>query len=124
MRETPKGKIKCMITETEAYKAPYDKACHASKGKTKRTQNFWLEGGHVYMFSIYGNNWCFNIVAGDINQPEAVLIRSVEPLEGIELIKENRPIKSKKIKDMVCGPAKCTKAMRIEKEFNGHNLND
>lgn len=73
-----------MIVETEAYKAPLDKGCHAYNGKkTDRTQNFWLDGGHVYMYSIYGANYCFNVVAAKEGEPEAVLVRAVEPIENI-----------------------------------------
>ena len=52
-----------MIVETEAYRAPEDKACHAYKGKTERTKWFWEDGGSVYVYSIYGQNMCFNVVA-------------------------------------------------------------
>jgi len=56
--------MKMRIIETEAYKAPLDKACHAyNNNKTNRTSSFWLEGGHCYMYSIYGANYCFNVVA-------------------------------------------------------------
>lgn len=101
--------IKCMIVETEAYKAPLDKACHAyNNKKTERTKYFWLPGGHVYMFTIYRTNVCFNIVAGKENEPEAVLLRAVEPIEGISLVYKNRDFKSKKLKDLTNGPGKLT----------------
>jgi DNA-3-methyladenine glycosylase len=91
--------IKVMIVETEAYKAPEDKACHAyNNKKTDRTKYFWTEGGHLYIFSIYGNNYCLNIVAGKETEPEAVLLRAVEPIEGIEYIRENRKTAVKKTK--------------------------
>mmetsp|Transcript_44477 Transcript_44477/g.68089 ORF Transcript_44477/g.68089 Transcript_44477/m.68089 type:complete len:129 (-) Transcript_44477:187-573(-) len=112
VRETEKGTIKCMIVETEAYCAPEDKACHAyNNKKTERTKYFWNDGGHLYVYSIYGSNCCMNITASDKNKPEATLIRAVEPIEGIELIKENRKINSKKIKDLTNGPGKVCASM-------------
>lgn len=87
VRNTKDGVVKCMIVETEAYKGSVDKACHAfGNKKTERTKYFWLPGGHVYMFSIYGSNYCMNIVAGKKDEPEAVLLRAVEPIEGIDLV--------------------------------------
>ena len=67
VRKTKKGIIKALIVETEAYKAPLDKACHAyNNKKTERTKYFWLEGGHLYIYSIYmPTNNCLNIVAGE-----------------------------------------------------------
>ncbi len=88
------------------YKRPLDKACHAyNNKKTEKTKYFWLEGGHLYLYSIYGNNTCLNIVAGLENEPEAVLIRAVEPLDGIDKMFENRA-KIKKTKDLTNGPGK------------------
>ena len=72
-----------MIVETEAYKAPLDKGCHAySNKKTNKTKWFWQDGGFTYMYSVYGQNYCFNVVAKNKDCPEAVLVRAVEPLEG------------------------------------------
>ena len=69
-----------MIVETEAYRAPEDKACHAYKGKTERTKWFWEDGGSVYVYSIYGQNMCFNVVAGLKGIPWATLVRAVAPI--------------------------------------------
>ena len=74
------------------------------------------------MYSIYGSNYCFNVVAGTKDQPEAVLVRAVEPIEGIDIIKKNRVIKSKKLKELTGGPAKLTKAMNIDLTANGTDL--
>ena len=65
VRETPQGTIRAVIVETEAYKAPYDKACHAyNNKKTERTKYFWLDGGHLYLYTIYmPTNVCLNVVA-------------------------------------------------------------
>lgn len=124
VRKLPDGKeIRVMIVETEAYKAPDDKACHAyNNKKTERTKYFWTDGGHLYIFSIYGSNNCMNIVAADKTQPEAVLLRAVEPIEGLDIIKSNRKINCKKIRDLTNGPAKLTKAIDIDKKFNGYDM--
>ena len=71
-----------IITETEAYLGEEDLACHASKGRTKRTEVMYSEGGHVYVYLIYGMYWMFNIVTGDKDYPQAVLIRGLANITG------------------------------------------
>ncbi len=123
VREINDNIIKCMIVETEAYVGPKDKACHAFNNKrTKRTEVMFWDSGFSYVYLIYGMYYCFNIVASDKEKPEAVLIRAVEPIEGVDLIKENRKIKSNKIKDLTNGPGKLCQALSIDKTFNGFNL--
>lgn len=70
------------ITETEAYCGVADTACHASKGKTKRTEVLWMEAGTVYLYLCYGMHWLLNIVTGKENDPQAVLIRACEGAAG------------------------------------------
>jgi DNA-3-methyladenine glycosylase len=70
------------ITEVEAYRGTEDLACHASKGRTRRTEAMYLDGGHVYMYFIYGMYWMFNIVASEAGTPQAVLIRSLKGING------------------------------------------
>ena len=89
------------ITEVEAYKGNEDKACHASKGRTARTEIMFHEGGKLYIYLIYGMYWMLNIVTGVKDIPQAVLIRGVE----------NYP-----------GPGKLTKFLRIDKSFYGEDL--
>jgi DNA-3-methyladenine glycosylase len=82
--------VKCRIVETEAYMGPFDKGAHSyNNKKTERTKYFWQTGGCLYVYSIHQSVF-MNIVANDKDKPEAVLIRAVEPLSGIEKIKENR----------------------------------
>lgn len=120
--------IICRIVETEAYKAPEDKACHAyNNKKTEKTKYFWQIGGKLYVYSIYGNNMCLNIVASDEKKPEAVLIRAIEPLRGIEMIKELRKFGEKKesssnLKNLCNGPGKTGASLNIDKSFNGVDL--
>jgi len=71
-----------VITETEAYLGEEDKACHASKGRTKRTEVLYSEGGCVYVYLIYGMYWMLNVVTGTENNPQAVLIRGIDAITG------------------------------------------
>ena len=111
--------IRCMIVETEAYNGPLDKGNHAYGNlRSKRTEPMFLQGGHVYIFLIYGMYSCFNVVCAEKDNPHAVLIRAVEPLDNLDFIKENRKIKSKKISELTNGPGKLTKALKIDKTLN------
>lgn len=92
---------KFIITETEAYRGEEDLACHANKGRTKRTEVMYLGGGHIYVYLIYGMYWMLNIVTGQPEEPQAVLIRGVADFNG---------------------PGKLTKALGIDKSFNGKPL--
>jgi DNA-3-methyladenine glycosylase len=71
-----------IITEIEAYRGTEDLACHASKGRTKRTEIMYQEGGHIYMYLIYGMHWMLNIVSGPKDIPQAVLIRGLQGISG------------------------------------------
>jgi DNA-3-methyladenine glycosylase len=90
-----------MITEVEAYRGNKDRACHASKGRTARTEIMFHEGGKLYIYLIYGMYWMLNIVTGEKDIPQAILIRGVD----------NYP-----------GPGKLTKFLRIDKSFYGEDL--
>lgn len=113
--------LKARIVETEAYMGPTDKAAHSYNNlRTKRTEPMYLEGGHIYIYLIYGMYHCFNISANLKDIPEAVLIRAVEPLENIEYMRELRGVK--KDKDISNGPGKLTKALNIDKNLNSIDL--
>ena len=83
-------KFSGIITEVEAYIGAKDLACHASRGRTKRTEGLYAKPGTLYVYLIYGMYWCLNIVTERKDFPAAVLIRAVEPLEGIEMMAKNR----------------------------------
>src|SRR5438128_10665583 len=78
------------ILETEAYVGPHDLACHASKGHTPRTSVMFGPPGHTYVYMIYGFHFCLNVVTEPVGYPAAVLIRAVEPLENLDLMRELR----------------------------------
>ena len=123
VREIDGQKIMVKIVDTEAYLGADDKASHAyNNKKTKRTETMFARGGLAYIYLIYGMYHCFNIVTAEIDNPHAVLIRAVEPVEGLELIKRNRKIKSSKIEDLTNGPGKLSQALRIDKSLNGCDL--
>lgn len=76
VRKTPEGEIRLRISETEAYCGEADTACHAHKGRTKRTEVMYAGAGTVYIYLCYGMHWLMNIVTGEENDPQAVLIRA------------------------------------------------
>lgn len=82
VHETQQGKIKLRITETEAYWGVSDTACHVSKGRTPRTEVFYADAGTLYVYLCYGIHWMLNIVTGDREDPQAVLIRACLEADG------------------------------------------
>lgn len=115
--------IKVKIVETEAYCGAEDKASHAQNNKkTKRTAPMFKKGGHSYIYLIYGMYHCFNVVTAAENNPHAVLIRAVEPIEGLNHIKENRQLKSSKTENLTNGPGKLSQALKIDKNLDSCNL--
>lgn len=120
VHDTPQGKIAGKIIETEAYLCS-DPACHAFNGnKTKRNEIMFGPPGRAYIYFIYGMHHCLNAVTQKSGVGEAVLIRALEPLEGIELMKINR--KTPHLQKLCSGPGKLVKAMGIPPSFNGIDL--
>jgi DNA-3-methyladenine glycosylase len=109
-----------IIAETEAYTGRNDPAAHSYKGKTPRNEVMFSEGGVCYVYFTYGNHYCVNVVAEAKEIPHAVLIRSIEPLEGIQYMFKNRDTDN--IHNLTNGPGKLTKAMEIDLSLNGEDL--
>lgn len=110
------------IVETEAYNGVVDKASHAYGGRyTTRTKTMYLEGGHAYVYLCYGIHNLFNVVTGREGQPQAVLIRAVEPLAGISQMLINRDL-STPVPRMTSGPGAFTQAVNITRNDNGISL--
>ncbi len=121
VKKRGKNLFKGRITEVEAYMGAEDKASHSyNNRRTERTEVMYKEGGYSYVFLIYGMYNCFNVTASVKNNPQAVLIRGVEPLDNKELMLIERKVK--KEKDISNGPGKLTKALGITKEDNGDDL--
>lgn len=111
-----------MIVETEAYLGGHDKAAHSYKNRrTKRTETMFALGGHSYVFFVYGRYFQFNVVVGKIDVPHAILIRAVEPVENIEIMRTRRGAKMPD-KNLTSGPGKLCIALAIDKTFNGADL--
>ncbi len=111
------------ITETEAYRGSDDPASHSYLKITKRNKVMFDTGGKVYVYFIYGNYNCFNIVTEKKGTGSAVLIRAAEPVEGIEEMKSFRG-KIKNIYELANGPGKLCKALNIDKTFYGKDITE
>jgi DNA-3-methyladenine glycosylase len=120
VREHPEGLTSGRIVETEAYIGPQDLACHASKGRTQRTEVMFGPAGHAYVYFIYGFYNMLNLVTEMVDYPAAVLIRAVEPVQGIELMKTRR--RSDSLRDLTSGPGKLCQAFAIDRSLNGADL--
>ena len=112
-----------LILETEAYQGEDDLGCHASAGMTPRTAVMFGPPGHAYVYFTYGMHWMLNAVTGEEGVPGAVLIRAIHPMEGVEMMTENRPYNAGK-RGWTDGPAKLTQALQIQREFNTIDLCD
>jgi DNA-3-methyladenine glycosylase len=114
-RRTLSGKI----VEVEAYRGSDDPASHSYRGATKRSSIMFGEAGHVYVFFSYGNHWCLNFTTEAEGQPGAVLIRALEPVEGVGSMKKSRGVSE--VGSLTNGPGKLTKALSIDSGFNGED---
>jgi DNA-3-methyladenine glycosylase len=119
---TPRGKsgprLAGIITEVEAYIGEADLACHARAGRTQRTEVMYGQPGHLYVYFTYGLHWMMNIVTEVEGFPAAVLLRAVEPEEGLEVMRQRR----NRADHLTDGPAKLTQAFGIDKGWNGIDL--
>ena len=123
VRKTKYETLIAKITETEAYRGSDDPASHSYLKITKRNKVMFDTGGRVYVYFIYGNYNCFNIVTEKKGTGSAVLIRAAEPVEGIELMKSFRG-KIKNIYELTNGPGKLCKALNIDKTFYGKDVTE
>jgi len=110
------------IVETEAYRGPDDQACHARNNhRTERSEPFFAEGGIAYVYICYGIHHLFNVITGKKEMPHAVLIRAIEPVEGIEIMLKRRGL-AKSIPRLTAGPGSAGKSLGIHKKHNETNL--
>ncbi len=122
VREKNQNMVVGKIVETEAYCGEDDPACHAFGGKTDRNKIMYGEPGHAYVYLIYGVHELLNFVTGKKGIPEAVLVRAIEPIDGVEQMKKNREVDD--LKELTNGPGKLTEALSVSLKHNGLKITD
>ena len=120
IHRTPDGVAGGMIVETEAYIGAIDKACHAYRNRSERTEIMYHDGGYAYVYFIYGMHYCFNVVTGPEGEGNAVLIRALEPVIGLELMRKRR--RMNQLRNLCSGPGKVCQALDITKNEYGLDL--
>lgn len=120
VHNSPEGLTAGIIVEVEAYMGKIDAAAHSYKGRTARTEITFGAGGFAYIYQIYGKNFCMNVVANLKEIPEAILIRALQPVTGINLMQERR--RKINLRELCSGPGKLSQAMAITKNHYGADL--
>jgi DNA-3-methyladenine glycosylase len=111
------------LVETEAYLGARDRASHAWNGRrTARTETMYQEGGHAYVYFVYGMHWCLNAVTGPADHAEAVLLRAGEPLAGEARMRRRRGLPGGRASELASGPARLCQALGIDRSSNGAAL--
>jgi DNA-3-methyladenine glycosylase len=119
VRELPDGIVSGRIVETEAYVVG-DAAGHAFRGMTSSNRVLFEEHGHAHIYLAYGISWMLNVSSEVAGIGAGVLIRAIEPLEGIDIMQKNRGVK--RLRDLARGPGRLTAALRIDLQFDGLDL--
>jgi DNA-3-methyladenine glycosylase len=119
VHETPSGRISGRIVETEAY-VPGDAAAHSFRGPTRANRSLFLRRGHAYVYFAYGSSFMMNVSAEMYGIGGGVLIRALEPLEGIALMRRYRKVEN--LFDLTRGPGRLASALRIDKQYDGMDL--
>jgi len=119
VRNLPKGRLTGRIVETEAY-PPRDPAGHHFRGPTPRIRSMYLAPGHAYVFFNYGAHFMLNVVSEAKGTAAAILIRALEPLEGIDLMERHR--KTHRLLDLTRGPGRLAAAFQIDRRHDGIDL--
>ncbi len=120
VRRTNEGVAAGMIVETEAYVGAIDKACHAWQNRSERTEIMYHDGGYAYVYFIYGMHHCFNVVTGPEGEGNAVLIRALEPVIGLDQMCKRR--QTVQLQNLCSGPGKVCQALGITKNEYGLDL--
>ena len=115
------GSAAGVIVETEAYLGGDDLAAHSARGLTERTRVIFGPPGHAYVYMVYGMYECLNLVVEADGKPGCVLIRALEPVAGVDLMRRRRPA-ARRLEDLASGPGKLTLAMGITRTLNGADV--
>jgi DNA-3-methyladenine glycosylase len=111
-----------VIVETEAYVGLRDRACHSFRGRrTQRNEVMYARAGTFYVYFTYGMHFCCNVVCGEVDEPIAVLIRALEPVDGLKAMRDRRA-SAKHDRHLCAGPARLCQALQIAREHNGLDL--
>jgi DNA-3-methyladenine glycosylase len=119
VRESDEGTAAGRIIETEAY-LPGDPACHAYRGKSQRNATLFGPPHRAYVYQIYGTSYCFNLSSERDGTGAGVLVRALEPIEGIELMQKRRG--TKLTRDLCRGPGRLCRALAVDRSFDGVDL--
>jgi DNA-3-methyladenine glycosylase len=119
VHQLPAARLSGVIVETEAY-PPGDAAGHAFRGKTKSNQTLFLERGRCYVYFTYGSSFMMNVTSEEQGVGAGVLLRALEPLEGIETMQRFR--KTTRMRDIARGPGRLAQAMNVDKRYDGIDL--
>jgi DNA-3-methyladenine glycosylase len=119
VHELPAARLSGVIVETEGY-PPGDAAGHAFRGKTRGNQSLFLDRGYCYVYFTYGSSFMVNVTSEEPGVGAGVLLRALEPLEGIETMQRFR--KTTRIRDIARGPGRLAQAMHIDKRYDGVDL--
>jgi len=122
VRRTPRGRLAGRIVEVEAYLGELDPASHAYRGRTARNEVMFRKGGHLYVYFTYGMHFCSNVVTESKDTGHAVLLRAVEPVEGVQILARHRGMNPAAKEQLCNGPAKLCQAFGIKRENNGMDL--
>ena len=120
VHRTPDGVAGGMIVETEAYVGAIDKACHAYRNRSERTEIMYQDGGYAYVYFIYGMHYCFNVVTGPEGEGNAVLVRALEPIIGLGLMRKRR--QTNQLRSLCSGPGRLCQALAITKNEYGMDI--
>ncbi|MBZ9698898.1 MULTISPECIES: DNA-3-methyladenine glycosylase [unclassified Mesorhizobium] len=119
VRDLPEGRISGRIVETEAYVVG-DAAGHGFRGMTRRNRSLFLEAGHAYVYLAYGTSFMLNVSSETKGVGTGVLIRALEPLEGVAIMRLNRGVE--RLRDLARGPGRLAAALRIDRSLDGIDL--
>jgi DNA-3-methyladenine glycosylase len=121
VHDSPQGRVCGLVVEAEAYRGASDPASHAHRGRTPRNASMFGEPGHAYVYFTYGMHHCLNLVTGGAGRASAVLVRALEPVDGVELMRERRGGVTE-LTRLARGPGNVARALGLTREHDGLDL--